>query len=72
MTTSMSKHTTMSMCKPIMKQQSTIKTKQPVAKEVFSPQITKDRRERMTPLYEDETWSAGLIDKSSLNKYNNN
>ena len=43
-----------------------------LAKEVFSPQITKFRRERIIPLYKDETWSADLIDKSSLRKYNNN
>ena len=42
-----------------------------LAKEVFSPQITKFRRERIIPLYKDETWSADLIDKSSLSKYNN-
>ena len=41
-------------------------------KEVFSPQITKFRREIIIPLYKDETWSADLIDKSSLSKYNNN
>ena len=29
-------------------------------------------RERITPLYKDQTWSADLIDKSSLSKYNNN
>ena len=43
-----------------------------LAKEVFSPQITKCRRERIIQLYKDETWSADLIDKSSLSKYNNN
>ena len=43
-----------------------------LVKEVFSPQITKFRRERILPLYKDETWSADLIDKSSLSKYNNN
>ena len=54
-------------------QQGTIKTKQHLlAKEVFSPQITKFRRERIIPFYKDEVWSADLIDKSSLNKYNNN
>ena len=42
-----------------------------LAKEVFSPQITKFRRQRIIPLYKDETWSADLIDKSSLSKYNN-
>ena len=57
----------------IMKQQGTINTKQELlAKEVFSPQLTKFRRERIIPLYKDETWSADLIDTSSLNKYNNN
>ena len=45
---------------------------QQLAKEVFSPQITKLRRERIKPLYKDETWSVDLIDKSSLSKYNNN
>ena len=43
-----------------------------LAKVVFIPQITKFRRERMIPLYKDKTWSADLIDKSSLSKYNNN
>ena len=43
-----------------------------LAKKVFSPQITKFRRQRIIPLYKDETWSADLIDKSSLSKYNNN
>ena len=43
-----------------------------LAKEVFSPQKTKFRRERILPLYKDETWSVDLIDKSSLSKYNNN
>ena len=58
----------------VEKQQDTIRTKQQqlLAKEVFSPQITKFRRERIIPLYKDETWSADLIDKSSLSKYNNN
>ena len=45
---------------------------QQLAKEVFSPRITKFRRERIMPLYKVETWSADLIDKSSLSKYNNN
>ena len=45
---------------------------QQLAKEVFSPRITKFRRQRIIPLYKDETWSADLIDKSSLSKYNNN
>ena len=43
-----------------------------LAKVVFSPQITKFRRERKIPLYKNETRSADLIDKSSLSKYNNN
>ena len=45
---------------------------QQLAKEVFSPQITKFKRQRIIPLNKDETWSADLIDKSSLSKYNNN
>ena len=48
------------------------KQQQQLVKEVFSPQITKFRRQRIIPLYKDETWSADLIDKSSLSKYNNN
>ena len=48
------------------------KQQQLLAKEVFSPQITKFKRQRIIPLYKDETWSANLIDKSSLSKYNNN
>ena len=43
-----------------------------LGKEVFSPQITKFRRERIIPLYKDETLSADLIDKTSLSKCNNN
>ena len=45
---------------------------QQLAKEVFSPQTTKFKRQRIIPVYKDETWSADLIDKSSLSKYNNN
>ena len=56
----------------VEKQQGTTKAKQLLAKEVFSPQITTFRRERIIPLYKDETWSADLYDKSSLIKYNNN
>ena len=56
----------MSINKTIEKQQ------QQLAKEVFSPQITKFKRQRIIPLYRDETWSADLTDKSSLSKYNNN
>ena len=37
-------------------------------KEVFSLQKTKLRRERIIPLQKDTTWSADLIDKSSLSK----
>ena len=48
------------------------KQQQQLAKEVFSPQITKFKRQRIILLYKDETWSADLIDKSSLSKYNNN
>ena len=48
------------------------KQQQLFAKEVFSPEITKFRRESIIPLFKDETWSADLIDKSSLSKYNNN
>ena len=57
---------TISINKTIEKQQ------QQLAKEVFNPRITKFRRERIIPLYKDETWSADLTDKSSLSKYNNN
>ena len=42
-----------------------------LAKEAFSPQITNFRREKIIPLYKDETLSADKIDKSSLSKYNN-
>ena len=50
----------------VEKQQDTVRTKQQqvLTKKVFSPQITKFRRERIIPLYKDETWS--------LSKYNNN
>ena len=60
---------TMSINKTIEKQQ---QQQQQLAKEVFSPRITKFRRQRIKPFYKDETWSADLIDKSSLSKYNNN
>ena len=71
---STSKPTTTSIRTPSkMSKQDTIKTKQQLlAKEVFSPQITKFRGERIIPLYKDETRLADLIDKSSLSKYNNN
>ena len=46
-----------------VKPTTTIKAKQQLlAEEVFSPIITKFRRERIIPLYKDETWSADLID----------
>ena len=48
------------------------KQQQQLAKEVFSPQIAKFKRQRIIPLYKDETWSADLIDKSTLSKYNIN
>ena len=48
-----------------------VENQQLLAKEVFSHQISKFRRERIIPLYKDETWSADLIDKSSLSEYNN-
>ena len=69
MTTSISEpasQMTMSIKKTLEKQQ------QQLAKEVFSPQITKFKRQRIILLYKDETWSADLIDKSSLSKNNNN
>ena len=49
-----------------------VEKQQLLAKEVFSPQITKFRTARIIPLYKDQTWSAGLTYKSSLSKYNNN
>ena len=45
---------------------------QQLAKKVFSPQITKFKRQRIIPLYKEETSSPDLIDRSSLSKYNNN
>ena len=36
------------------------KQQQQLAKEVFSSQITKFKRQRIIPLYKDETWSADL------------
>ena len=42
-----------------------------LAIEVFTPQIKKLRRKRIIPTYKDETWSADLIDKTSLSKYKN-
>ena len=83
MTTSMSKLTTSLIREPFLQIGETMTTsiknvekqqqqQQILAKEVFSPQITKFIRERTIPSYKDETWSADLIDKSSLSKYNNN
>ena len=80
MTTSMSKLTTSLIREPALQIGETMTTsiknvkkqQKLFAKEVFSPQITKFRRQRIIPLYKDETWSADLIDKSSLSKYNNN
>ena len=46
----------MSINKTLEKQQ-----QQQLAKEVFSPQKTKFKRQRIIPLYKDETWSADLI-----------
>ena len=73
----MSKHTTMLVNEVSAKKRArpatTFKAKQQlIAKEVFSPQIIKFRSERKVPLYKDETWSADLIDESSLSKYNEN
>ena len=85
MTTSMSKLTTLLIREPAWlatsraRSQMTMsinktleKKQQQLAKEVFSPQITKFKRQRIIPLYKNETCSADLIDKSSLSKYNNN
>ena len=49
-----------------------VKKQRILPKEVLSPQIIKFRRERKIPLYKDEAWSADLIDKSSLSKYDIN
>ena len=86
MTTSMSKLTTSLIREPSLQIGETIREpaslmttsiksvekQQLLAKEVFSPQITKFRRERIIPLYKDETWSADLIDKSFPTKCKNN
>ena len=56
----------------MMEKQQQQQQQQLLAKKVFSPQITKLRREGIIPLYKDKTWSADLIEKSSLCKYNNN
>ena len=49
-----------------------VEKQQLLANEVFSPQITKFRRERIMPLYKDKTWLTEMLDKSSQSKYNNN
>ena len=49
-----------------------IEKQQLLDKEVISLQITKFRRERIISLCKSETFSADLIDKSSLNKNKNN
>ena len=56
----------------MMEKQLQQQQQQLLGKEVFSPQITKFRRERIIPIYKDETWSADIIDKSYLGKFNNN
>ena len=66
MTTSMNKPTTT----PKMRKQGTIKTKQQLLpKEAFSLQITKFRRERIIPLYKDETWSSSAPIPGNLNLF---
>ena len=46
----------------MMEKQQQEQQQQLLAKEVLITQITKFRRERIIPLYKDETWSADLID----------
>ena len=65
LTTSLIDETMTTSIRNVEKQQQQ-QQQQLLAKEIFSPQITKFRRERIIPLYKDETWSADLIDKSSL------
>ena len=43
-----------------------------LTKEVFKTQRRNFKTMKVYPLYKDETWSADLIDKSSLAQYNNN
>ena len=50
----------------------TLDKQQLLAKEVFGPQKTSFKRERIIPLHKEEALSADLINKSSLSKYNNN
>ena len=57
---------------PTMDETTTNTKPQLLAKEVFRPQLANFKRERIIPLYKDTTWSAELIDRSSLSKYNNN
>ena len=49
---------TMSINKTIENQKQQQQQQQQLTKEVFSPRITKFKRERIIPLYKDETWSA--------------
>ena len=72
LTTSLIGETIITSIKNVEKQQLSGNPLHGLAKEVFSPQITKFRKEIIIPLYKDETWSADLIDKSSLSKNNNN
>ena len=52
-----------SLDKALTMDETTTKAKQQLlAKQFFSPQITKLKRERIIPLNKDETWSADLID----------
>ena len=46
--------------------------KKEIAKEIFSPVITKFQRIQIQTHYKDECWSIDLIDRSSLSKYNKN
>ena len=46
--------------------------KKEITKEIFSPVIKKFQRIQIQTHYKDECWSIGLIDRSSLSKYNKN
>ena len=46
--------------------------KKEIAKEIFSPVITKFDRIKIIPHYKDECWSIDLIDRASLLTYNKN
>ena len=61
LTTSLIGQTMTTSIKNVEKQQQQ-QQQQLLAKEVFSSQITKFRRQRIIPLYKDETWSADLIE----------